>query len=75
MVPSEVAATLVLALPLVDFSVKSREGGPHDDEDAQWPIWAGHVPIRLVAGAPIPAGEPGQHPDPDLPGCLQGRTQ
>ena len=57
---SEVAATLVLALPLVEFSVKSRDGGPNDDEDAQWPIWAGHVPVRMVAGAPIPA--PGSEP-------------
>ena len=67
---SEVAATLVLALPLVEFSVKSRDGGPNDDDDAQWPIWAGHVPVRMVVGAPIPAPGSDAHPgaaDPWLP--------
>ncbi len=68
---SEVAATLVLALPLAELSVKSRDGGPNDDADAQWPIWAGHVPIRMVAGAPVPAGEQGQRPGPQVPDCLR----
>jgi len=69
---SEVAATLVLALPLVEFSVKSRDGGPNDDEDSDWPIWAGHVPVRMVAGEPIAAPGSGQHPAPQIPGSLAG---
>jgi uncharacterized protein len=69
---SEVAATLVLALPLTEFSVKSRDGGPNDHEDAQWPIWAGHVPVRMVAGTPIPADPSATHPDPQVPACLEG---
>ncbi len=69
---SEVAATLVLALPLVEFSVKSRDGGPNDDDDAQWPIWAGHVPVRMVVGAPIAAPGSDAHPEPQIPGCMRG---
>lgn len=67
----EVAATTVLALPLVEFSVKTREGGPDDPEDADWPIWAGHLPIRASAGPAIP--EPGseQRTSPALPGALR----
>jgi uncharacterized protein len=69
---SEVAATLVLALPLAEFSVKSRDGGPNDDEDAGWPIWAGHVPVRMVAGPPVPADASTAHPRPQVPSCLEG---
>jgi hypothetical protein len=69
---SEVAATLVLSLPLAEFSVKSREGGPHDDEDAGWPIWAGHVPVRMVAGPAVPADPSTRHPEPQVPPCLEG---
>jgi nitroimidazol reductase NimA-like FMN-containing flavoprotein (pyridoxamine 5'-phosphate oxidase superfamily) len=70
--PSEVAATMVLALPLAEFSVKSRAGGPNDDEDALWPIWAGHVPVTMVAGPPVPAEGSGSQPAPQLPGILRG---
>jgi len=75
MLSSEVAATLVLALPLAEFSVKSRDGGPSDDEDAQWPIWAGHVPVRMVTGAPIPEPGSGSHPQPQIPAGLRGAAQ
>ena len=27
-----------------------------DGEDLGWPCWAGHVPLRLVALAPVPDG-------------------
>ena len=65
----------MLALPLAEFSVKSRDGGPNDDEDAQWPIWAGHVPVRMVAGAPIPAPGSGTHPAPQIPDGLRAPAQ
>lgn len=68
---SEVAATLVLALPLAEFSVKSRDGGPNDHEDATWPIWAGHVPVRMVARQPVPAPGSQAHPEPQIPDCLR----
>ncbi len=67
----EVAATTVLALPLAEFSVKTRDGGPEDAAEADWPVWAGQLPIRLAAGTPVP--EPGSdaHRSPDLPEALR----
>jgi uncharacterized protein len=50
----ELAATAVVALPLAEVSAKLRSGGPIDDEeDLALPYWAGHVPLQLVAGAPV----------------------
>ena len=59
----ELAATLVLALPLDEWSVKVSDGPPDDaPEDLDLPVWAGVVPLREVAGEPVPApdlrGEP-----------------
>jgi len=35
-----------------------RTGGPIDDaDDMGLPVWAGVVPLRLVAGAPEPAAD------------------
>jgi nitroimidazol reductase NimA-like FMN-containing flavoprotein (pyridoxamine 5'-phosphate oxidase superfamily) len=68
---SEVAATMVLALPIAEFSVKSRDGGPNDDEDAQWPIWAGHVPVHMVTGTPVPEPGSGSHRQPQIPAGLR----
>ena len=49
----ELKSTLVLRLPLDEASAKVRTGGPIDDEeDLGLPVWAGVVPIRLVAGEP-----------------------
>jgi uncharacterized protein len=52
----EVKATSILALPLDEASAKISAGGPDDgeSEDAELPVWAGHVPLSLVAGEPIP---------------------
>jgi uncharacterized protein len=60
----EVAGTLVLALSLSEASAKIRTGPPVDDEaDYALPIWAGELPLRIVADRPIddpklPAGIP-----------------
>ncbi|HVQ87374.1 MAG TPA: pyridoxamine 5'-phosphate oxidase family protein [Actinomycetes bacterium] len=52
----ELAATLVLALPLDETSVKVADGPPTDEpEDIELPIWAGVVPMREVLGSPIDA--------------------
>lgn len=52
----EVAATTVLELPLLEAVAKVRSGPPIDDaEDLDWPVFAGVVPLSLVAGDPIPA--------------------
>jgi uncharacterized protein len=51
----ELRATTVLLLPLTEGSAKIRTGPPIDDEeDYALPIWAGLVPLRLVAGLPVP---------------------
>jgi len=50
----ELKATTVLCLPLEEASAKIRTGPPLDDEeDYALPIWAGVVPLKLVAGEPI----------------------
>ncbi len=50
----EVKAIGVLALPLDEASAKTRTGPPLDDEeDYALPAWAGVVPIRMLAGAPL----------------------
>jgi uncharacterized protein len=50
----ELIQTTVLCLPLEEASAKIRTGPPLDDEDDYaLPIWAGIVPLKLVAGEPI----------------------
>lgn len=50
----ELKATSVLRLPLTEASAKVRVGPPEDDApDYALPVWAGVVPLRLVADAPI----------------------
>lgn len=52
----ELAATLVLEVPLDEWSVKVGEGPPEDEpEDLDDPVWAGVIPLSVVAGTPIPA--------------------
>ena len=50
----ELKATTVLALPLEEVSAKVRTGPPIDDEeDYSMDIWAGVLPLKVVAGAPV----------------------
>ncbi|MGI9156854.1 MAG: pyridoxamine 5'-phosphate oxidase family protein [Marmoricola sp.] len=51
----ELAATTVLALPLHEASVKRRTGDPVDEDvDVEaGGVWAGVVPLRVVAGEPF----------------------
>jgi nitroimidazol reductase NimA-like FMN-containing flavoprotein (pyridoxamine 5'-phosphate oxidase superfamily) len=52
----ELAATLVLRLPIEEWSLKISADWPDDpDDDVAGPAWAGVVPIRSVYGAPRPA--------------------
>ena len=52
----EIGATIVLELPIEEAVAKIRSGPPIDDaEDADWPIFAGVVPLRLAEGEAIPA--------------------
>lgn len=54
--PAELRATRVVRVMIDEASAKVRSGGPKDDEDdvAQGGVWAGHLPLRLVAGVPVP---------------------
>jgi hypothetical protein len=51
----ELAATLIVALPIDEASAKIRTGPPVDDEeDLSLPVWAGVVPLQRTFGEPIP---------------------
>ena len=51
---SEMRATMVLKVPLVEVSAKVRTGPPIDDEeDYALNVWAGVVPLELRAGNPV----------------------
>jgi nitroimidazol reductase NimA-like FMN-containing flavoprotein (pyridoxamine 5'-phosphate oxidase superfamily) len=52
----ELAATLVLSLPITEWSVKVSAGPPNDaPEDLDRPVWAGVVPVHEAYGVPQPA--------------------
>jgi nitroimidazol reductase NimA-like FMN-containing flavoprotein (pyridoxamine 5'-phosphate oxidase superfamily) len=75
MTTKEVAATMVLALPLDDFSVKARTGGTDEPaEDLGWPVWAGLLPVVTGTGTPVPEqGVPAGVAAPIAPRALLGR--
>ncbi len=53
----ELKATTLLGMDLREASAKIRTGPPiDDDKDYALPIWAGLVPIRMVAGEPSDDG-------------------
>jgi hypothetical protein len=50
----ELKATSILKLPLTEASAKVRNGPVEDDaDDYALRVWAGIVPLRLVADTPI----------------------
>jgi len=50
----ELKATLVMRLPIEEFSAKVRQGPVVDDEeDYAFCTWAGVIPLTMVAGEPI----------------------
>lgn len=60
----ELQLTTVLSLPLAEASSKVRTGPPLDDEeDYEMDVWAGVIPLRLVADVPTP--------DPRLPAGIE----
>jgi hypothetical protein len=61
----ELKVTEVVVLPLDEASAKVRTGPPIDaPEDYARPVWAGEVPLRVVAGEPL-ADERCSQPVPD----------
>ena len=51
----ELAATMVLALPIREWSLKTAGGFPEDpDEDRAGDAWAGVVPVVTGFGPPLP---------------------
>jgi uncharacterized protein len=53
---TELAATLVLALPISEWSLKISAGWPDDpDDDVAGDAWAGVVPLATQYGQPQPA--------------------
>ena len=72
--PQELKATTVLALPLEEVSAKVRTGGPLDDEaDYALPVWAGVLPLEMVARNPEPDAL--RKNDPPLPGYLKSYSR
>lgn len=64
----ELAATAVLAVPLHEASLKTRAGGPVDDQpDIEAGYWAGHLPLRMVASPVVP--------DPEASGPVPAHVQ
>jgi drug/metabolite transporter (DMT)-like permease/nitroimidazol reductase NimA-like FMN-containing flavoprotein (pyridoxamine 5'-phosphate oxidase superfamily) len=65
----ELAATLVLAVPLHEVSVKARSGPPKSQPREGMAPWTGVIPLAVTRGLPQPAGSgpeseqgPGQSP-------------
>ncbi|MGL5857439.1 MAG: pyridoxamine 5'-phosphate oxidase family protein [Angustibacter sp.] len=52
----ELAASLVLAMPLHEWSLKVSAAPPDDDDaDLDRPVWAGVVPVEHRFATPVPA--------------------
>jgi uncharacterized protein len=67
----ELAATLVVALPLTEWSLKISAGHPDDPpDDLDAPVWAGVLPVVTSYGDPVPA--PDLRGEPPLPAYLAG---
>lgn len=67
----ELAATLVLALPVEEWSLKVSDGWPEDPpDDVAGDAWAGVVPLVRSTGRPRPA--PDLRPGIPVPASLVG---
>lgn len=67
----ELAAVLVLALPIDEWSLKVSEGWPDDPpDDIAGPAWAGVLPVTVRYGAPLAA--PDLRAGIELPTSVRG---
>lgn len=65
----ELKATTVLFMPIEEAVAKERAGPPNDDEeDYELDVWAGELPLRLIADAP--ASDPRLKPGIEEPAYL-----
>jgi uncharacterized protein len=70
----ELKATLVMRLPIEEFSAKVRQGPPVDDEeDYAFPTWAGVIPLEMVPGKPV--NDPRLDPGREVPAYAQHYTR
>ena len=66
----ELAATLVLAMPIETWSLRVSENWPEDEPpDVAGDAWAGVLPMRSVLGTPLPA--PDLRPGIDVPASVR----
>ncbi len=67
----ELKATTIVTMEIDEVAAKVRNGPPGDDEeDYELDVWAGEVPLRLVAEAPVP--DPRLKAGIKQPGYLDG---
>ncbi|MGG7566026.1 pyridoxamine 5'-phosphate oxidase family protein [Rhodovulum sp. DZ06] len=67
----DLKATMVLGMKIEEGAAKVRTGGPIDeDEDYDLPIWAGVIPVKMVAGEAIP--DPRNLPGVEMPEHVKG---
>jgi len=70
----ELKATLVMRLPITEFSAKVRQGPPIDDEaDYAFPTWAGVIPLQMVASEPI--ADPKLDPAREVPAYVRAYSR
>ena len=66
----ELNATMLLSLPIEQFTVKVSNSPPDDPiADLKAPVWAGVIPLTLKAGKP--QGAPDMEPSIPLPAYLK----
>jgi uncharacterized protein len=70
----ELAATMVLAMPIRDWSLKISGSWPTDpDEDVAGSTWAGVIPFHVQYGDPLPA--PDLRPGIPVPASVRALTR
>jgi nitroimidazol reductase NimA-like FMN-containing flavoprotein (pyridoxamine 5'-phosphate oxidase superfamily) len=66
---AEIRRTMVLSLPIGEWSLKVSDGWPDDGEDdVAGPAWAGVIPFALRPGPPVPT--PGLRPGIPVPSSV-----
>jgi nitroimidazol reductase NimA-like FMN-containing flavoprotein (pyridoxamine 5'-phosphate oxidase superfamily) len=72
--PRELDATLVVELPIAEWSLKVSDGWPDDPpEDVAGDAWAGVVPMTIIYSGPLPA--PDLRAGIDPPGSVRKIAQ